>query len=75
MKFRKIVRYVFFDASVRNAMVILCPSNLLTASPAASIVLHSSSRWKTEIQTGRASTDAMIGVLIGIQIGVPIRIV
>jgi hypothetical protein len=55
--------------------MIICSNNLLAASPAASILLHNSKRLKTEIQTGRASTDDLIGVVIGIQIGVPIGIV
>jgi hypothetical protein len=44
-------------------------------SPAASILIHNSNIWITGIQTGRAPADALIGGLIGIQIGVPIGIV
>jgi hypothetical protein len=75
MKLRKIVLCIFSDAADRRVVVILCFRKLLTASPAASILIHNSNRWITGIQTGRAPTDALIGGLIGIQIGVPIRIV
>lgn len=76
MKLREIVPYVFFDATDRSAVTTtICSNNLLTALPAASIMLHSSNRVKTEIQTGRASTDDLIGVPNSNQIGVPIGIV
>jgi hypothetical protein len=70
MKLRKIVLCIFFDAAGRRVVVILCFSKLLTASPAASILIHNSNRWITGIQTGWAPTDALIGIQIGVPIGI-----
>jgi hypothetical protein len=75
IKLREIVPYVFFDASVRSAVTIICSNSLLAALPAASMLLHSSNTVKTKTQTGRESTDDLIGVPKGNQIGVPIGIV